>query len=133
MRSLFNPDTILKRLAIRESELRAQVAAARQPREVASHDVIDRAEQAATQTLEEVSSAEVERDLSELQDIAHACERVLSGSYGYCVDCGEAIGADRLQASPAAARCTGCQREVEQAGHPRAHPEHFATQKARAH
>jgi RNA polymerase-binding transcription factor DksA len=37
-----------------------------------------------------------------------------TGTYGRCVDCGEPIGWQRLQAVPAAARCVACQSKVEQ-------------------
>ena len=34
---------------------------------------------------------------------------------GVCVDCGEAIGAQRLTAQPLTSRCIDCQREFETA------------------
>jgi RNA polymerase-binding transcription factor DksA len=35
------------------------------------------------------------------------------GDYGVCEDCGEPIGAARLQAQPAALRCAACQQRFE--------------------
>lgn len=55
---------------------------------------------------------------SELIAKAAATERALAriddGTYGICVRRGEPIGADRLEARPAAELCIACAREVEQ-------------------
>ena len=44
-------------------------------------------------------------------DAALAC--IESGVYGECLDCGEAIALARLQATPQALRCIGCQQKFE--------------------
>ncbi len=44
-----------------------------------------------------------------------ALARLQAGTYGRCVDCGEAIEVGRLQAYPAAARCTDCKEAAEPA------------------
>ncbi len=41
--------------------------------------------------------------------VAAALERLGAGSYGRCVDCGEAVPEGRLEARPDAARCITCQ------------------------
>ena len=46
---------------------------------------------------------------------AHAAERRAEGGYGVCEDCGRQIGAERLEALPAATRCVNCQAAWEQA------------------
>ncbi|GHC91916.1 hypothetical protein GCM10007320_41240 [Pseudorhodoferax aquiterrae] len=74
----------------------------------------DRGEQAIRTA---VRHAEKERDQQELQQIAQAQERMRSGDYGLCVDCGAPIAMERLQALPAAERCIACQER-----HERAHP-----------
>ena len=61
-----------------------------------------------------MSSVEMERGLidrynEELEQIAAVRERLARGVFGECVDCGEPIGAARLQAQPTAVRCTDCQ------------------------
>lgn len=49
--------------------------------------------------------AEARRDLDELA----AAERLIdAGTYGVCEKCGRAIGAERLEALPAARRCIDC-------------------------
>ena len=60
-----------------------------------------------------VDQADLSRDAAELQDIAAARRRLDDGSYGICVDCGVAIGFERLHAEPEAARCIDCQARHE--------------------
>jgi RNA polymerase-binding transcription factor DksA len=42
---------------------------------------------------------------SELSDVEHALRRLDDGTYGECEVCGQAIGPERLAATPAARRC----------------------------
>ncbi len=48
-----------------------------------------------------------------LQDIDNALLKINDGSYGICVDCGEAILPKRLDVFPLAKRCRDCQEEHE--------------------
>ena len=50
---------------------------------------------------------------ADVRDILAARLRMNAGTYGTCVDCGEAIGYQRLLAYPTAKRCIACQREHE--------------------
>ena len=61
-----------------------------------------------------VDRAQHSRDVVELRDIESARERIQSGDYGVCVDCGVDIEYKRLQASPTAKRCHDCQGIHEQ-------------------
>lgn len=56
-----------------------------------------------------------ERESAELVAIDDALKRVADGSYGECVDCGDAIAAARLHANPVALRCLRCQDKAEHA------------------
>jgi DnaK suppressor protein len=47
-----------------------------------------------------------------LGEIDLALDRLRCGRFGRCVDCGTAIGRDRLDVLPSAARCTRCQHRV---------------------
>jgi DnaK suppressor protein len=47
-----------------------------------------------------------------LAEIELALDRLRCGRYGRCIDCGEAIGRDRLDVLPSAARCTQCQHRI---------------------
>ena len=48
-----------------------------------------------------------------LRDIVDAQDRLLDGTYGKCVECGEQITVGRLTADPAASLCLYCQKLVE--------------------
>ncbi len=54
------------------------------------------------------------RAAAELKRIDAALKRIRSGTYGDCLECGEAIGSGRLSAQPTAALCLGCARAREQ-------------------
>jgi len=44
----------------------------------------------------------------ELNQIQHALERIDSGDYGNCIECGKTIGEQRLEAIPFAEKCIQC-------------------------
>ena len=48
------------------------------------------------------------RRRSQLTRIAGALQRIESGDYGFCIDCGEEIDERRLCVDPTTLRCTGC-------------------------
>jgi RNA polymerase-binding transcription factor len=48
-----------------------------------------------------------------LHQIDDALDRLLSGSYGRCSDCGGPIAAERLRADPAVLLCVACQSSLE--------------------
>lgn len=49
--------------------------------------------------------ADARRDIAETKDIRAALERMASGDYGMCIDCGLEIPVERLRAQPTATRC----------------------------
>lgn len=53
------------------------------------------------------------RELEEIQDIEAAVERIKNGIYSTCVECGDAITYERLDAYPIAKRCITCQSRHE--------------------
>jgi RNA polymerase-binding protein DksA len=57
--------------------------------------------------------AEIDRDISELQLIDAALQRLSAGTYGVCVDCEQPIPLRRLEAEPTANRCVQCQERYE--------------------
>lgn len=61
----------------------------------------------------EADAAVVGQDAQDVRDIVAARRRIATGSYGICIECGEAIGYQRLLAYPTAKRCIACQREHE--------------------
>ena len=103
-------------LAYRASELQADLHAARmaaQTAHVAAHEVHDRKDDASERAGDEVGDAERERDTAELAQVEAALRRLDAGTYGDCLDCGEAIGLERLRVQPAAQRCAACQAVFE--------------------
>jgi RNA polymerase-binding transcription factor DksA len=76
----------------------------------ATHDTGD---ESVASLLADLGQAELSRDLAELRDLEAARLRLAGGSYGICTDCGAEIGAERLRANPAAARCVVCQTRYE--------------------
>lgn len=58
--------------------------------------------------------AVINQDVQDVRDIKAARERLSTGTYGICTDCGEAIAYERLLAYPTAKRCIHCQRVYEQ-------------------
>lgn len=49
----------------------------------------------------------------QLPDVRNALTRIVTGTYGYCCDCGDPIHEARLIAKPEAVRCLDCQRNYE--------------------
>lgn len=66
--------------------------------------------------LNDIDVAQHNLELQELQDIDAALLRIRGGTYGICETCGEKIASDRLDASPCAKRCVGCQSKSEHFG-----------------
>lgn len=60
-----------------------------------------------------LSNASIGREAEALQDTEEALQRLRTNSYGYCIDCGQAIERKRLLAYPIAKRCLQCQRQHE--------------------
>ncbi len=78
-----------------------------------AREVQDRGDEANTDQWREANAAMIDHHVDEISNIQAALSRVDSGTYGLCVDCGEAIGFQRLQAYPSANRCLQCQSKVE--------------------
>lgn len=76
-------------------------------------EVADSGNQSWADLVSDVNIAEVTRDLDEIRDIDLALQRLAEGSYGICIDCGQEIDPERLEANPAAVRCIEDQRRFE--------------------
>ena len=81
-----------------------------------AEDHSERGEDSAAQLASEreLASALDGRELGELAMIDAALARIRAGTYGHCIDCGTDIAPQRLQVSPEAPRCIGCQEKAEQ-------------------
>jgi RNA polymerase-binding protein DksA len=78
-----------------------------------SGNVPDTGELAAEDVARDVTIAEIDRDSAEVEAIDAALERLATGTYGQCLDCGTAIDSVRLQHTPEAALCVACQQRRE--------------------
>ncbi len=70
----------------------------------------DFAEQATGMEAAEANEALEDAGRAEIAQIRAALERIVSGSYGICVSCGDAIAPARLEALPFAQQCIDCAR-----------------------
>lgn len=73
----------------------------------------DAGDDSVASVLRDVNEAGIIRDIGEVRDIVAAESRLAAGRYGICIDCGEPIDFQRLQAYPTAKRCLPCQRHRE--------------------
>lgn len=113
-------DAILKMreiLVIRRDALRKALAGdlslLKELREQTAGDVVDFALDSAQH---EINSQLAEVESRELASIENALERMRTGHYGVCDQCGEKIPMARLNALPYAILCIDCQREAERQG-----------------
>ena len=83
----------------------------------------DSGDESLATALADFNMATLDRHVQGLRDIEAALQRVKRGEYGVCIDCGDDIPFNRLQAYPTAKRCIVCQEQREkqyaQEGHPK--------------
>lgn len=75
--------------------------------------VKDVGEESVADLLVDLQLASVDRHIQELRDIEAAQTRIVTGSFGTCVDCSVPIDVARLEVYPTAKRCRPCQVEHE--------------------
>jgi DnaK suppressor protein len=108
-----------QQLQTERQEVRAQLARLRGgdvDRSEASQQHFGQVEDSRAQvaTEREVEFAMDEHESAAIRAIDAALNRIESGGYGECVDCGVDIPLARLQASPQSLRCIACQEKHEQ-------------------
>lgn len=108
------------RKQLRERELAAQASIraeadrrAEQPYAELAGIAPDEGDAATADLLVDIDHALIGHQLGELDDIRATRERIRKHHYGVCIDCGQAIGFDRLSAYPTAKRCLRCQSAHE--------------------
>ena len=73
-------------------------------------------EEEATETADlENRMALEKRTLSQLAEVEYALAKFEKGTYGVCENCGQTIGADRLEALPQANLCMACKATIKDA------------------
>jgi len=76
-------------------------------------EVADSGDDSVASLMMDLDHAEVQRRIDTVGDIDGALERIKSGEYGTCIDCGAEIDVERLLAFPTAKRCIDCQSRRE--------------------
>lgn len=105
----------------REGDLRVRIADERERADVEGYEQLneyagDQADRAFVETRVEIESGLIELQLKELEDIKAARARIAEGTFGLCIDCGDAIDYERLNVYPLAVRCAECQMLREDPG-----------------
>lgn len=72
----------------------------------------DQADFLHTRELHDTTERILDREIAQIQE---AQQRLESGEYGMCADCGERIPPERLEARPEATLCVSCQSRREAA------------------
>jgi len=75
--------------------------------------VHDSGEESIADMLVDMNFKSLEQESRDVAAMESALVRIRSGSYGQCIDCGEEIEVERLEANPAAERCYSCQEKSE--------------------
>jgi DnaK suppressor protein len=63
--------------------------------------------------LNDMGIDQLQREIDELGEIVNARRRIVDGTFGVCVECGDHITPSRLSVNPAATRCLACQLKKE--------------------
>jgi len=74
-----------------------------------SDSVHDAGEESVADLLRDLNNALINQHLVALKQVNTAYQRLNTGHYGECSDCGEEIQWERLLKQPAASRCVSCQ------------------------
>lgn len=99
--------------ALRE-ELRETVNKAdHEKAELLRDEVRDPGDDSFLDLVTDVNIADVQRDLGEFRLVTAALQRIQSGDYGVCEECGRDIDVRRLEAQLFASRCIQCQERHE--------------------
>jgi len=105
---------LLERSAIVRDDIRRELVKCDQEHYASLADrVADPGEKSVADLLSDVDLAEITRDVEEIREIEAALLRIAQGTFGRCIQCGEEIAGERLNAMPSAGRCRSCQEAVE--------------------
>jgi DnaK suppressor protein len=73
----------------------------------------DSGDESLATSLVDLNLTTLDRHVQAIKDIESTFQRIRSGEYGVCIDCGDDIAFNRLQAYPTAKRCIVCQEKRE--------------------
>lgn len=97
-------------LGRQDGELRARLAA---EESATANTFVAGIEGAMAAEADDETIAMLHHEQSELAATRQALERIDSGDYGFCQECGEPIGLARLEVVPQAHLCVSCQDMLE--------------------
>jgi DnaK suppressor protein len=89
------------------------LSAVEQGRETVTEDALDSTDRAVLSYERELLFSRGTHDHGQLAQVKSALDRLKSGSFGECVECGNEIGAKRLEAVPWTRYCIACQEKIE--------------------
>lgn len=97
------------------AEVRDELAESQDPKfaDLVDHLPTEEGDESIGDALADLNLAIVDRPVRELRDIDRARERMVQGTFGTCIDCGERIVFERLKSYPTAKRCLICQQKRE--------------------
>ena len=96
------------------AELREDAARTRdQPYSEHAGMAPDTGDESVATLIADLEQADLTRDLGEFRALEAARDKLKSGEYGICIECGSDIGYERLKVFPAALRCIQCQERHE--------------------
>jgi RNA polymerase-binding protein DksA len=109
---------LLELIGARQEELRTRIAAEKERANIEMTSQLegvvgDGADYAGARIRAGIENEMVERHMRDLAALEAARQRIASGTYGTCADCGQPIGQERLKANPVALRCAECQTARE--------------------
>ena len=82
-------------------------------KEMGQDGIQDIADEAANIYHRQVLLSLTENERTRLQEVDEALDRIESGSYSICEECGEPIGLKRLEVRPVAKYCVPCKTKLE--------------------
>jgi len=82
-------------------------------REMGQDGIQDIADEAANIYHRQVLLSLSDNERTRLQEVDEALDRIESGAYGICEECGEPIGMKRLEVRPVAKYCVPCKTQQE--------------------
>lgn len=108
-----NVQVVKERLLVRKQQLEEAMALLYKEK-VSDDQVQDTGDQALSSSLEEIKISLHNNELDEYQMVMKAIDMIDQGTYGVCIDCGNAISERRLALFPNATRCLACQEAMEE-------------------
>ena len=106
VKDMIDTDRIRSELEAKVLELESRIRAV--DTHLSSPGLADSEENALVHEDDEVLNKIGDATQMELRDVKLALNQLDAGNYGVCIECGERISSERLEALPFATNCIGC-------------------------